>query len=89
MRIKNGFVLEPVGGAYIAVAVGSEAVKSNALVRMNETGAFLFKLLSEGEHDEQTLLRALLAEYEVPPEIAMRDILAFIKKLDDANLLVK
>ncbi len=87
MKIKNGFVLEPVGGAYIAIAVGAEAVNSNALIRMNGTGAFLWNLLSAGEHTEESLLAAMLNEYEVSPEIAARDISAFVKKLADAGLL--
>ncbi len=87
MKIKNGFVLEPVGGAYIAIAVGDEAVSSNALIRMNGTGAFLWNLLSEGEHTEDSLLSALLSEYEVSEDIAKRDIAAFVKKLSDSGLL--
>lgn len=89
MKIKNGFVLEPVGGAYIAIAVGAEAVSSNALIRMNSTGAFLWQLLNEGEHTEATLLDAMLNEYDVAPEIAARDISAFVKKLADAGLLAE
>ena len=89
MKIKNGFVLEPVGGAFIAVAVGEEAVNSNALIRMNGTGAFLWKLLSEADQTKESLLAALLAEYDVPEDIAKRDILAFVKKLSDANLLAE
>ncbi|MBQ2793879.1 MAG: PqqD family protein [Clostridia bacterium] len=87
MKIKNGFVLEPVGGAYIAIAVGKETNNSNALIRMNSSGAFLWNLLSEGEHTEKSLLDAMLAEYDVSEEIAARDIAAFIKKLSDAGLL--
>lgn len=87
MKIKNGFVLEPVGGAYIAVAVGDEAVSSNALIRMNGTGAFLWQLLSSADHTEESLLSAMLDEYEVTEDIAKRDIAAFVKKLSDAGLL--
>ncbi len=89
MKIKSGFVLEPVGGAYIAIAVGAEAVNSNALIRMNGTGAFLWGLLSEGEHTEQSLLAAMLDEYDVSAEIAARDISGFVKKLSDAGLLTE
>lgn len=87
MKIKNGFVLEPVGGAYIAVAVGSEAAETNAIIRMNATGAFLWKLL-ETEQTRDTLLAAMLAEYDVSEQIALRDIDAFVGKLTDAGILV-
>ena len=86
MKIKKGFVLEPVGGAFIAVAVGHEAVNANALIRMNSTGAFLWQLLSD-EQTEDSLLAALLAEYEVSEDIAKRDISAFVGKLRSAGLI--
>ena len=87
MKIKNGYVLEPVGGAFIAVAVGGEA-SANALVRMNGTGAFLWRLLEE-EQTVESLLAAMLKEYEVSEEIALRDITAFVKKLSDSGILAE
>lgn len=86
MKIKNGFVLELVGGAYIAVAVGSEAAETNAIIRMNGTGAFLWSLL-ESEQTRETLLAAMRAEYDVSEEIALRDIDAFVNKLASAGIL--
>lgn len=87
MKLKNGFVLEPVGGAYVAVAVGDEAALANALVRMNGTGAFLWRLLSESDLTEGELIDRTVAEYGISREIAERDITAFVKKLSDAGLL--
>ena len=69
MKIKDGFILREVAGNYIVVAVG-EAVKSfNGVINLNETGAFLWKILQTGG-DEQSLITALLSEYEVSEEIA-------------------
>ena len=87
MQLKKGFVLESVGGAYLAVAVGDEAVVANALIRMNSTGAFIWRLLSEGDYTEEQLIEAMLEEYDVPREIAERDIRAFIVKITEAGLL--
>nr|MBQ8890147.1 PqqD family protein [Clostridia bacterium] len=87
MQLKNGFVLESVGGAYLAVAVGEEAVMANALIRMNATGAFIWRLLSEGDYTEEQLVEAMLGEYDVPRELAERDIRAFIAKITEAGLL--
>ena len=42
MKIKDGFVLEEVGGSYLAVAVGECAGNFNGMVRLNGTGAFLW-----------------------------------------------
>ena len=49
MKIKDGFVLEEVGGDFLAVAVGDRATEFSAMVRLNGTGAFLWNLLSESD----------------------------------------
>ncbi|MBO5067814.1 MAG: PqqD family protein [Clostridia bacterium] len=86
MKIKDGFILREVAGNYIVVAVG-EAVKSfNGVINLNETGAFLWKILQTGG-DEQSLITALLSEYEVSEEIAKRDVQTFITKLTEAGLI--
>lgn len=87
MKIKSGFVLEKVGGAYLAVAVGSRTKDFNGLVRMNGTGAFLWGLLSDKEVTKEELLQKVLAEYDVAEEQAKGDIDAFEKTLRDNGIL--
>ena len=56
------------------------------MIRLNETGAFLWKQL--GEHaTEDALVQALLAEYAVADDQARADVAAFLGKLRDADLL--
>ena len=87
MKIKSGFVLEKVGGAYLAVAVGSRTKDFNGLVRMNGTGAFLWELLSKNEMTKEELLQRVLSEYDVAQEQARGDIDAFEKTLRDNGIL--
>lgn len=86
MRIKDGFILREVAGNYIVVAVG-EAVKGfNGVINLNETGAFLWRLMEKGS-DVEGLTNALLEEYDVEKEIAQADAKAFIDKLTEAGLV--
>jgi len=86
MKIKDGFILREVAGNYIVVAVG-EAVKNfNGVINLNETGAFLWKILEKGG-DEESLLAALLNEYDVEEELARTDVKAFVSKLTEAGLV--
>lgn len=87
MKIKSGFVIQKVGGSYLAVATGERAREFRALVRLNGTGAFLWNALSGTDKTDEDLLSALLAEYEVEEEIAKRDIAAFKKTLAEAGIL--
>ena len=87
MKIKEGFILREIAGSFIVVAVGDAVKNFNGVINLNPTGAFLWKKLSEGG-DEQTLLKALLDEYEVDEQLAKRDIAMFIDKLKNTNLLI-
>ena len=86
MKIKDGFILREVAGSFIVVAVG-EAVKTfNGIVNLNETGAFLWKILETGATKEE-LLKRLLEEYDVDEKTAEADIDGFINKLQEAKLV--
>jgi hypothetical protein len=86
MKIKDGFILREVAGNYIVVAVGDAVKEFNGVINLNETGAFLWKILQEGATEEQ-LKEKLLGEYDVSSEIAERDVKIFINKLSEAGLV--
>lgn len=87
MKIREGFILRQVSEAYVVVAVGEAAQVFNGMITLNESGALLWKALSDGCTDEKALVRALLAEYEVTEEQAEKDVKAFVKHLSEANIL--
>ena len=87
MRLKNGFVLEKVGGTYLAVAVGDRAEEFKVLIKLNSTGAFLWKIISDTDVTEQDLVTELLTHYEVSEELAIRDVKSFVKIISDGGLL--
>ncbi len=86
MIIKEGFVLRELGGQYVVVAIGEASKHFNGVIHLNETGAFLFKLLSK-ETTKEKMVKALLDEYDVTEDNAIEDVLSFINKLKEANLL--
>ncbi len=86
MKIKNGFVIKEIAGSHIVVPLGSQVVDFGSIVKLNETGAFLWNMLQE-EKEKNELLSALLNEYDVNEEKASLDIDSFISKLKDADLL--
>lgn len=86
MKIKSDYILREVAGSYIVVPTGSARVNFNGMVSVNEVGAFLWKLL-ENETDADTLLEAVLAEYDVSREQAEADLAKFIEKLRAQSIL--
>ena len=74
MQIKKDFTIQKVGSSYLAVAVGETSKHFHGMVRLNETGAFLWKLMAEKDCTEEELVDAILAEYEVAREVAAADV---------------
>ena len=87
MKIKDGFVLRQVGGSYVVVAVGLQTLDFKGMIRLNETGAFLWQKLAAGDCDEDGLVTAMTTEYDVDQATAQADVSAFIQSLKEADLL--
>lgn len=86
MKIKDGLILKEIAGNYIIVPVSGELVDLNAMINVNETGAFLFKAL-ENKTTEEALLDALTKEYDVDSATAKADTKDFLEILRKNSML--
>ena len=84
MKIKEGFILRDIAGDTIAMP-GSD-MELNAMITLNETGAFLWRLL-ENETTEQELTAAIVKQYDVDEETAKSAVANFVEKLKDNEFL--
>ena len=87
MLINQDFTIQKVGGSYLAGPVGETSKHFHGMIRLNETGAFLWKLMAEKDCTEAELVDALLAEYEVEREIAEKDVHAVVELLKENRCL--
>lgn len=86
MKIKKGFVLEKVGDSYLACATGKLAREFSGLVKLNETGAYIWELF-ESDITVEEAAEKMIAEYDISKEIALRDIKAFAENLKNSGIL--
>ena len=86
MKIKEGFLLKEVAGNNVIIPVGNNLVDFSAMITVNETGAFLWKLLAE-DTDIDSLVKAMTAEFDVDEALAREDITEFINVLKDKKVL--
>ena len=84
MKIKEGFILREVAGDTIVMPGGD--IELNGMITLNETGAFLWKLL-ETETTEEELARAIVKEYSVDEETAAAAVHNFVEKLKEHEFL--
>lgn len=87
MKIKKGFVLEKVGDSYLSCATGKLAKQFSGFVRLNETGAFLWEILSASDVTKEEMVAKMTAEYDITPDIAERDIDIFVENLEKNGIL--
>lgn len=86
MTIQKELVKREIAGDTILVPVGQSVYESNGLFVLNELGSFLWDLLP-GAEDEEALLQAVLAEYEVSQEVARADIREFLDNLRKLGII--
>lgn len=87
MRIKQGFVMRKVGDDNVVVPLGEAGAAFQGMVRLNDTGAFLWKRLQElGSASEDTLADALVAEYGIDKPRATTDVHDFSQTLLSAGV---
>ena len=82
MIIKDHFVLQEIDDEYIVVPVGSESEHLNGIIKLNETGAFLWKMMLHQSVSEKELASALAYQYEVDIKKAHEDTDVFLKIID-------
>ena len=85
MKLKEGFLLREAAGQIVVLPTGGN-LDLNMMITLNETGKFLWERL-EQETDAQTLVDALLAEYDVDRPRAEKSVEAFVEKLKNNGLL--
>ena len=87
MKIKSDFTIQKVGQTYAAVAVGETSKTFHALIKLNETGAFLWNQLAQKDLTQEELMRALQGEYDVDDATAQRDVKIFVESLTEHGII--
>ena len=86
MKIKSNFILKKIAGTYMVVPIRTRAVDFSGVIKLSESGAFLWGLL-EKDAERDDLIARMLEEYDVDEATAAADIDRFIAKLREADLL--
>lgn len=84
MKIKEGFVLRQVAGDTVVLPAGDMDI--NAMITLNETGAFLWQKL-EQEITVDELVAEVLKVYETDEATARPAVEGFIEKLKSHDFL--
>lgn len=72
MKLKSGIIISELNGEFVAVPSGAASKEFNGMVRMNQTAAFIAKMLQKGAEEDE-VVAALCQEYDVQESIARED----------------
>lgn len=86
MIIKDDLMLRNILGDWIVVPMGERLLEFNGMLKINESGAFIWKLL-ENENNEQEIIAAMLEEYDIDEATATIELNTFMNTLLEANIL--
>lgn len=87
MQISKDFTIQKVGNSYVAVPVGETSKSFHGMVRLNETGAFLWNRMVDRDCTEEDLVKALLDEYDVSEDTARADVARVVETLKKGKIL--
>jgi len=85
MTIKKGFVLRPTLGYTVVVATGELAKSFGGMIKLNETGADIWRWIDEGLTKEELISR-YVATYQVSEDVAVRDYDAVVSQMMEAGV---
>lgn len=86
MKARDGFVLRTIVDEYMIMPTGSNISRFDGTVVLNEVSAFIWEKLQQPVTREM-LLETLLAEYDVTPAVAEKDLDALLQRLAEYGLL--
>ena len=85
MKLKKDFALRQVADVWIVLPL-TRAVDCGNMLKLNDTGALLWKGLENGS-DREALADGLCAEYDVARDQALCDVDEFLAKLRKVGCL--
>ena len=88
LKTKPGYSIRQVLDAYLIMSTGRAAYRPNCIMSLNESGAFLWGLLTEGA-EENDLVARMLAEYDVDEPTARKDVALFLAQLREKDLVTE
>lgn len=74
-------VTRKTGSEYVLVPVSNNIAEMDSVYTLNETGAFIWEQI-DGKRTVEELIAALINEYDIDEETAMKDVFSFIENLN-------
>ncbi len=88
MRLVGDFCIREILDEIVALPTGESMEKFSGIISLNPMGRFLMEALAT-EQTEESLVEAVLSEYDADRETVEQDVREFLDVLRKNNLLVE
>ena len=86
MKLRGEFVVRQVMDDTVAIPVGQTALGLNGMILLNDASKVIWQCL-EQETDPRKIVKAMTDTFEVSEEVAQADVMEFLEKLRQLQLL--
>ena len=87
MKLRPNFILNRVCGENVILAEGVENIDFSKIISLNDTAAFLWEQALQGPFSDISLAQALVDNYEINEEVALRDVREILQIWKDEGLI--
>ena len=87
MKIKKGFELRTVCKENIIIAFGEENIDFSKVISLNESAALMWRAVLGKDFSAEDMDDALMQEYEVDRETALKDAQAMLQQWLEVGLI--
>ena len=87
MRIRQGFTLRDICGEHFIVAEGIENIDFSKVIVLNDSAACLWDAATGKDFTPEQICQALLDEYEIDADTALKDTRKVVAEWQEAGLL--
>ena len=88
MRLIEDHILRKVHENVVLVPLSDTETDFNGMIALNHTGEFVCRMLQQ-DTDRESLIAALVQEYDMEPEQVAADVDAFLSDLDSCHMLIR
>lgn len=87
MKIQGEYLLREAAGTYFLIPAGQSLADNNHMMKLNESGVFLWNCL-QAEPEQEELLDKFQQEYpDISREILAEDLEGFLQELEKKQML--
>lgn len=86
MKAREGIIASQMGDECVLVPVGEAANEIHGIVRLNETGSFIWNAITQGLEEEE-IAKRITEEYEVDFDGALNAVRTLVARLKEAKLV--